>query len=82
MPSEGGKRTQLVTKKCSHCPVTVIIRPERTRARGYCPKCDGFVCDACELRRVITGVCRPWRQQLDEWRDAVAKGKIPKIILP
>jgi len=82
IPAEGGKKLQLITKRCSHCPRIVIMRPERTRARGYCPKCDGFVCDDCELKRVITGVCRPWKQIIDEWYDAAAKGQVPKIILP
>ncbi len=79
LPAEGGKRFQLATKRCSHCPRIVVLRPERVRARGYCPKCDGFVCDDCETTRVLTGICRTWKQQVDEYMDAAAKGR---IILP
>lgn len=79
IPQEANRRLQAITKKCSHCPAIVVLNPDRTRARGYCPKCDGFVCDACETSRVLTGVCRPWRQQIDEWYDAAAKGKAVKV---
>ena|SRR5258708_3716802 len=85
IPAEGGKKLQLITKRCSHCPPwapLIMLRPDRTRNRGYCPKCDAFVCDNCELTRKITGECRPWRQQIDEWYDATAKGRPPKILLP
>jgi hypothetical protein len=70
------KRLQFVTKKCRHCPRIVVINPDRTRSRGYCPKCDGFVCDACETARVLTGECRPWQRIVDEHMDAAAKGRI------
>lgn len=81
-PGEAGKIIQRVTKKCQHCWRIVVINPDRTRARGYCPKCDGFVCDECETNRVLTGICRPWKQVVDEHMDAVAKGKPPRVILP
>lgn len=79
LPQEANKILQQITKKCSHCPAIVVLNPKRTRARGYCPKCDGFVCDTCETNRVLTGVCRPWKQQVDEYIDAAAKGKAVNV---
>ena len=75
VPQEAGKLTQLVTKKCQHCPRIVVLNPDRVRQRGYCPKCDGFVCDDCETNRVLTGKCTPWKKVIDDWHDAAAKGK-------
>jgi hypothetical protein len=30
---------------CPHCSYLVIMNAQRTRARGYCAKCDHWVCD-------------------------------------
>src|SRR3977135_1188430 len=32
---------------CSHCGWAVVLNPNRKRARGYCQKCDHYVCDGC-----------------------------------
>jgi hypothetical protein len=67
------------TETCGHWPCgrMVIKNPDRVRARGYCPKCDHFVCDQCEAERVRTGVCKPFKQGLDELREQLAKGATP-----
>lgn len=62
------------TVTCSHCQRIVINNPQRTRARGYCPKCDHYICDLCEDERVRTGVCKPFKQIIDEFIDLTAKG--------
>ena len=42
-----GKSTtfESATVTCAHCNTVVILNPNRTRERGYCPKCDAYVCD-------------------------------------
>lgn len=69
-----GKVFEGSTYSCSHCARVVIINPDRTRARGYCPKCDRHVCDWCEEERVSTGVCRPMTQVIDEFMNNRIKG--------
>ena len=34
------------TITCSHCHRTVVLNPQRDRERGYCPKCDHYICDS------------------------------------
>ena len=38
---------QTPTVSCSHCQAQVILNPDRSRPRGYCPKCDHYICDRC-----------------------------------
>jgi len=52
-------------KQCSHCQRDVVLEPLRTRERGYCPKCDSYVCDGCEAIRVKTGACVPMVKRFD-----------------
>lgn len=44
-----GKVYEAATLRCVHCPSVFIMNPLRTRERGYCPKCNGFICDACVI---------------------------------
>lgn len=57
-----GKLFEAPTLTCAHCQAMVVINPARTRARGYCPKCDSYVCDnpACHAN------CTPISKILDE----------------
>jgi hypothetical protein len=62
------------TVTCSHCQRQVVLNPSRTRDRGYCPKCDHYVCDACEAVRVASGgACRTFKQIMDDYEKAVLK---------
>src|SRR5580704_4584568 len=66
----GGTLRETPTITCSHCGDIVVINPDRTRARGYCPKCDHYVCDRCEGIRVSSGgACRTLKQVIDEIRN-------------
>ena len=73
-----GKETffESATINCSHCERMVVLNPQRTRERAYCPKCDAYLCDACGAERVRTGVCKPFKQVIDEFIDAAAKGHL------
>lgn len=49
------------TVTCAHCQRVVVLNPQRTRERGYCRRCDHYVCDnpACNIG------CLPMNQALD-----------------
>lgn len=57
-----GSTYESATITCSHCNVIVILRPDRTRPRGYCAKCDHYVCDkpSCSVE------CIPLSKVLDD----------------
>lgn len=58
---------EVKTYTCSHCQRGIIVNPRRQRARPYCPKCDHYVCDRCEVIRVASGgVCRTFEQVIEE----------------
>lgn len=63
------------TRTCSHCRAVVIINPDRSRERAHCHSCDHFICDACEALRVSGLPCKPMTQVIDEFMDAIAKGR-------
>ena len=60
------------TITCSHCCRIVVLNPDRSRERGYCSKCDGYVCDQCNLQRTLTGVCKPFVQIVEETQERAA----------
>lgn len=77
IPVPAGKKFEGPWFKCGHCfpnSRIVVMNPNRTRDRGYCPKCDRYVCDECETTRVLTGECRTNKRALDDWWDRVSKG--------
>lgn len=68
------------TVTCSHCQVIVIINPDRQRERAYCRKCDHYICDNCGAALALTGVCKTFKQLIDETLEAAEKKH--QIILP
>ena len=78
-----GQRAQVPTAICGHtragflCEAMVILNPMRTRDRGFCPKCQSYLCDQCELeRRLSGGECKAKARLIDEHMDKAAKGLI------
>ena len=67
----GGELYESATNTCGHCMAEVVLNPERTRARGYCPKCDQYLCDACEYVRVRTFECQDYDRKLDDLQRAL-----------
>jgi hypothetical protein len=51
----GGGVLELPTLTCSHCSQIMAVNPLRTRERGYCRKCDHYICDNCNAQRVVSG---------------------------
>lgn len=69
-----GVRFQSPTYRCSHCEAMVVMRPDRSRIRGYCRKCDRYLCDNCSLVAKVTGECSPFNKFIDDYMDNAAKG--------
>jgi hypothetical protein len=67
---KGGTLFESSTITCSHCQKIVIINPDRSRSRGYCPGCDHYICDECELVRVTTLTCTPFKKIRDAAQEA------------
>lgn len=64
---------ECATLTCSHCHLQMMVNPLRTRERGYCPKCDHYVCDGCEAIRAKTGECFPLNARLDQMQENAEK---------
>ena len=60
-----GKFYESATATCSHCGIIVVLNPDRTRPRGYCRKCDKYVCDnpGCNIE------CRNFDKLLDTLQE-------------
>jgi hypothetical protein len=65
----GGVLLESATITCSHCQCVVVLNPDRSRSRGYCPKCDHYVCDGCEAVRGASGECRPFERIIAETQE-------------
>jgi len=64
-----GKMLEAATLTCSHCNTVVIMNPERKRERGYCRKCDHYVCDNPACR----SDCRPFHYIQDRMQEKMIK---------
>lgn len=57
---------------CSHCQTVVIIRPDRTRERAYCAKCDHYICDTCGVVMAQTKECNSFARLADAIQEQAA----------
>lgn len=73
IPVGAGELLERDIKMCSHCQRQVVLEPLRVRARGYCPKCDHYICDGCEAIRVKTGACVPMAKVVDQAQEQLEK---------
>ena len=69
-PGAGQGVFEAPTYTCSHCQRVVVINPLRNRERAYCRKCDHYICDGCGGIMKATGVCRTYKQLMDEVQEA------------
>lgn len=69
-----GAVLEAATLRCVHCPTpSVIIKnPLRTRERGYCSQCDGYVCDSCMVASKMPGYVH---RNVEDVIDKVHSGK-------
>lgn len=70
----GGALFESATITCAHCHAVVVLNPLRTRERGYCRRCDHYVCDKPEC----SVDCTPLRAMMDEARLK----ELPLILKP
>ena len=67
-----GQLYESATVTCSHCNAIVILNPDRTRERGYCRKCDSYICDnpGCSME------CRNFDKLLDTLQEQAFKQEV------
>jgi hypothetical protein len=58
---------------CHSCGGDIILNPNRTREREWCMEHDAYLCDACALRRKMTGECVPLRKKLVDLFNEIAR---------
>jgi hypothetical protein len=61
-----GQVAEMPTITCGHCQYAVLLNPDRTRERGWCSKCDHYLCDECAALLHLTLECRTMTRQIDE----------------
>ena len=64
-PAVHGSVYEAPTTTCNHCGQVLIVNPLRARPRAYCPGCDRYLCDRCDLLKRITLRCEPLTAILD-----------------
>lgn len=69
----GGSLIEQATFTCSHCQRVLPLDPLRQRPRGYCKKCDRYLCDGAKCN----SGCRPMDKVLDRVQEAASRGIIP-----
>lgn len=72
---------ECATVTCSHCQQVVALNPDRSRSRGYCRKCDHYICDRCTAVMAQTLECVPFRKIIDDAQEAAERGISSTIIL-
>lgn len=85
MPVGAGRGVfETPTFTCSHCQRAVIMRPDRTRGRNYCRKCDHLICDGCANAMHQTGVHKTFEEVIGDYLESAEKksGPAPQLILP
>lgn len=65
MPVGRGITMESATVTCVHCQVVVVLNPLRTKPRGYCQKCDRYVCDSPFCNRE----CRPFEAVIEQAQE-------------
>ena len=60
-----GQKYESATKTCVHCNGIVILNPDRSRQRGFCRKCNSYVCD----NPWCNSVCRPFTRLIDDEQE-------------
>lgn len=77
--ARSGMALESATVTCCHCQVVVVLNPLRTRPRGYCQKCDRYICDSPVCHRD----CTPFERVLDQAQEAALKGlAVGQVIVP
>jgi hypothetical protein len=67
----GGAVAEVPTMTCAHCNAVVVMNMLRTRPRGWCRKCDAYVCDSPSCNHE----CKPFAEILDEAERAAYRAE-------
>jgi len=68
----GGVMVEQATFTCPHCEKITPLDPLRQTPRGYCRKCDRYLCD----RPACNGRCRPMKAVLDRAQELASRGLV------
>lgn len=60
---------------CCGCSRGVLLRPERSRERAFCRKCNSYMCDACATAVAHGAPHVPIDKVLDNAREAAMKAE-------
>lgn len=66
---------------CSHCQAAVILHPKRDRERGWCAKCDKYVCDDCAEQQAITLECRSFERRFEQLHNEIERYGSSSLLL-
>lgn len=75
-----GTMFEAPTFGCPYCQAVVVINPNRTRDREYCPKLHRYMCDSCGAKRKSGIDLKPFTQIIDEFLTATAHGTVDAFI--
>ncbi len=69
LPIFGGELFEADVFTCSHCQRAVLLNPSRVRPRGYCAKCNHYICDDPRCH----SECHPIVKLLDQAQEHAAQ---------
>lgn len=73
--ASGGELIEQPTFTCSHCQKVTPLDPLRQQPRGYCTKCDRYLCDSPVCNSPAPdGRCRSVKRRLDRIQEAASRG--------
>lgn len=70
IPIPSGEILERDIQFCAHCGSQVVLNPLRERPRGYCAKCDHYICD----NPICHKECIPLAKILDKNAILISKG--------
>lgn len=62
---------------CGHCQTQIMLRPDRSRERGYCRRCDHYICDGCNAVMAETLECNSIERQFEAALKTLEASKLP-----
>jgi hypothetical protein len=65
-----GTQLEVATLTCAHCHTIYVLNPQRTRERGWCWKCDQYLCD----KPGCNAGCHPVNKLFDKIQEAAGRG--------
>jgi len=77
-----GHKIEGESRQCVHCQYTWEYHPGSGIQRGYCLKCDGFMCARPECQQEQIELCSAWLARtskvrscipFDEWNGRIAE---------